>query len=87
MPQEGKSFISANLAVTMAHAGMKVLLIDCDFRHPCQHQFFNVHSSPGLIDFINNGSEDESVKTYYSNLFLFPIGYVSDGNGIFDCLN
>ncbi|MFC1540933.1 GumC family protein [Candidatus Latescibacterota bacterium] len=40
MPREGKSFVSANLAVTMAHAGMKVLLVDCDFRHPNQDSFF-----------------------------------------------
>ena len=48
MPKEGKSMTAANLAVSFAQLGQKVLLIDADFHQGHQHRTFGVPSSPGL---------------------------------------
>jgi polysaccharide biosynthesis transport protein len=47
-PSEGKSVTAANLAVTLAITGMRVLVIDADLRRPTQHLLFNVPNSTGL---------------------------------------
>lgn len=51
-PAEGKSFTAANLAVVMAQAGHKVLLVDADFRRPTQHRIFNINRNYGLTDLL-----------------------------------
>jgi succinoglycan biosynthesis transport protein ExoP len=47
---EGKSTTVANLAVAVARAGRKVLLVDLDFRRPYVERFFEVGNRPGLTD-------------------------------------
>jgi Mrp family chromosome partitioning ATPase/capsular polysaccharide biosynthesis protein len=47
---EGKSTTVANLAVALARAGRRVVLIDFDLRHPSLHRFFGLGGVPGLID-------------------------------------
>jgi receptor protein-tyrosine kinase len=47
---EGKSTTVANLAVALARAGRRVVLIDADLRRPSLHRFFDVDERPGLID-------------------------------------
>lgn len=43
-PAVGKSFVSSNLAVVLAQAGQKVLLVDADLRKGRLHQYFGKHS-------------------------------------------
>jgi non-specific protein-tyrosine kinase len=47
-PNEGKSLVLANLAITMAESGRQVVVVDCDLRHPSLHSVFGLSDQPGL---------------------------------------
>jgi capsular exopolysaccharide synthesis family protein len=47
-PGEGKSTVTANLAVAMAQAGYSVVVIDADMRRPAQHEAFDLSNERGL---------------------------------------
>jgi succinoglycan biosynthesis transport protein ExoP len=51
-PGEGKTMTAANLAVTFAYDGLRVLLVDCDVRRPRQHDLFQVPRAPGLMELL-----------------------------------
>jgi Mrp family chromosome partitioning ATPase/capsular polysaccharide biosynthesis protein len=46
--REGKSTTIANLAVALARAGQKVILVDLDLRRPYVHKFFDLRGRPGV---------------------------------------
>ena len=48
LPGEGKSWTAANLAVTFAQSGKKVVIVDCDLRKGRQFSVFNVTARPGV---------------------------------------
>ncbi len=50
--REGKTTSVANVAASLAEAGRRVLVLDCDFRHPDAHNFLDVPESPGLSDLL-----------------------------------
>ena len=56
-PGEGKTAVSANLAIGLAMTGRKVLLIDVHMRCPQVHQVFDVEQQPGLSDFLGRIGE------------------------------
>ena len=56
VPNEGKSTVIGSLAVVLAQARKKVLLLDCDFRNPTQHKLFGLHNK-GLTNFMANGDD------------------------------
>lgn len=53
-PEEGKSTTLANLAVAIAQAGKKVILVDCDLRRPALHKIFNARSTAGFTDMMRD---------------------------------
>ncbi|MBR3255382.1 MAG: CpsD/CapB family tyrosine-protein kinase [Clostridia bacterium] len=57
-PEEGKSWIAANLAVTFAQAGKKVILLDADMRKGRQYKIFDVLPKPGLSNYLSNMDAD-----------------------------
>jgi capsular exopolysaccharide synthesis family protein len=77
LPQEGKSFVSANLAqVLVRQHGRRVLLIDGDLRVARLHAALGTTSSPGLADYLLGESDEFSVMQRGSmeNLFFIPCG-------------
>ncbi len=69
---EGKSTTAANLAIVMAQAGRKTLLIDADMRRPKLHQLFGLHRKSGLRELLS-GSVDAGEaewKTFIDNLYV-----------------
>jgi len=60
LPGEGKTTVSANLAVTLAQPGQRVLVIGCDLRRPSLHEFFTGHKVPGLTEVLVGDSDFDS---------------------------
>jgi succinoglycan biosynthesis transport protein ExoP len=64
-PEEGKSLIAANLAVTLAQSGKQVILVDADLRRSTQHQVFELDNQAGLSTFLTDDrvSLDDVLQT------------------------
>ena len=58
-PNEGKSWVTSNLAVTFAQAGKRVIIIDADMRKGRQYSIFDVSPKPGLSNFLSNMGADD----------------------------
>ncbi len=88
---EGKSWVSANLAISCAQYGKKVLIVDADLRKGRQHRIFRKSNRTGLSDLLKdlrgNLKEDDVQKieeeltlkiqdTEAQNVYLLPSGPV-----------
>jgi capsular exopolysaccharide synthesis family protein len=60
-PSEGKTTITANLALTYAQLGKKTLIVDGDLRRGSLHKFFDREKSPGLTEYLTEESRLDSV--------------------------
>ena len=76
IPNEGKSTLSTNLALVMAFAGMKTLLIDGDLRRGELHNSFGVSRDPGFTDVLgHNVNWKIAIRdTGIENLHVLPRG-------------
>ena len=77
-PMDGKSFVSSNLAASIASVGYRVILIDADLRRPSLHEKLKIVNSVGLSNYMvsNTSSEDIIKKTEIDNLWMIPAGPV-----------
>lgn len=61
--QEGKSSVSANIAIVFTQAGKRVLLIDADMRKPVMHKIFKTKNDKGLSTLIiKESTKEDSIK-------------------------
>jgi exopolysaccharide/PEP-CTERM locus tyrosine autokinase len=76
-PGEGKTFVAANLAISVASNIEKyVLLMDCDLRRPAIHERFGFGKVPGLSEYLSGGTSLHSLllKTKVDRLTILPAG-------------
>jgi len=75
-PGEGKSVVSANLAIAFATNKQRTLLIDCDLHHPAQHKIFPANSGKGLALYLTDHLKLQDVvqSTDIPNLDVLPAG-------------
>ena len=76
-PGEGKTFVAANLAATLALSiDESVLLIDCDLRRPRQHEMFGFPRKYGLNEYLVGDKElkDLIVRSQIEKLSILPAG-------------
>ncbi|QXJ67330.1 CpsD/CapB family tyrosine-protein kinase [Lacticaseibacillus paracasei] len=75
---EGKSTVSANVAVTWAQAGKKVLLIDADLRRPTVHATFRTLNIDGVTTVLTgkNKADEVTETTFVDNLSIITSGPV-----------
>lgn len=75
-PRDGKSMTAANLAITLAEAGGRVLLVDGDLRRGVMHKRFSLPASPGMAEALSGQCKwtEAVVQTSVPNLHLLPCG-------------
>jgi len=73
---EGKTTTAANLAVSVAQQGLRVVLIDCDLRRSRVHSIFSISKQPGLTDYLigTHGLAEVMHRTEVPNLYVIPAG-------------
>ncbi|PKM98969.1 MAG: hypothetical protein CVU79_00175 [Elusimicrobia bacterium HGW-Elusimicrobia-3] len=76
---EGKSYVCSNIAVAIAQAGEKVLLVDGDLRRSNLHKNFRVSNTRGLSEFLAGGKHTDDLKhliqpTDVENLSILTCG-------------
>src|SRR6266480_315263 len=76
VPNEGKSTISSNLAITMALSGARTLLIDGDLRRGSLREAFGISSRIGFSEVLKQeiNWQEAVVPTSHPSLFLLPRG-------------
>ena len=80
---DGKSWIAANLAITFAQAGKKVILVDTDMRRGRQHNIFELSNNKGLSNYLILSVKDSQdalgeyiQRTLIDNLYVITAGIV-----------
>jgi len=79
VPQEGKSSVSANLAVARAQCDQRILLVDADMRRPTQHHVWEISNQVGLSNILRHEIKwEDSTQNVMPNLDVLTAGTVPD---------
>ena len=70
VPGEGKTVISANLAITMSQRGIRTLVIDADLRRPLLYHLFGLKKEPGLSDILDEKCKLKDALRGFTDLFF-----------------
>ncbi len=75
-PTEGKTTVATWIAIAMAQAGQRVLLVDCDLRRPRLHRVFGKSGQIGVSTALMDGElpDAEAMSTEVPNLFILCAG-------------
>jgi protein-tyrosine kinase len=75
---DGKTYFTANLAVSLAQLGGRTLLVDADLRQPRQHEVFRVPNTAGLSNVLSGRAEAKVIQSVEGvpSLFVLPGGSI-----------
>ncbi|MBN9522461.1 polysaccharide biosynthesis tyrosine autokinase [bacterium] len=76
---EGKTSLASQLGSSMATAGMRTLIVDCDLRNPSIHKLFDLTLTPGVSEVLCQDADpsDAVQPTAVPNLWVIPAGQCS----------
>jgi capsular exopolysaccharide synthesis family protein len=77
---EGKTTLAGHLAASLARAGCRTLLVDCDLRSPSLHHLFGISRTPGMSEVLCGTARAEEVvhATAVERLSFLPAGQYSE---------
>jgi protein-tyrosine kinase len=75
---DGKTYFSANLAVSLAQLGGRTLVVDADMRGPRLHEVFALDNRTGLSGILSGRAEEKVIQKApgMDNLFVLPVGTI-----------